>query len=91
MSALRSPDVLLSKTSTPSDSACLSRLRYLAQCLDNPDVSESSLFDGHHLPTVSMLEDDVLGLATDASKPSETENESECYFADFKSETHGRT
>ncbi|VDK21170.1 unnamed protein product [Taenia asiatica] len=77
VSALRSPDVLLSKTSTPSDSTCLSRLRYLAQCLDNPDVSESSLFDRHNLPTVSMLDDDVLGLAADASQQSETENESD--------------
>ncbi|KAL5961778.1 Fanconi anemia group D2 protein [Taenia solium] len=75
VSALRSPEVLLSKTSTPSDSTCLSRLRYLAQCLDNSDVSESSLFDRHNLPTVSLLEDDVLGLAADASKQSETENE----------------
>ncbi|KAL5105403.1 Fanconi anemia group D2 protein [Taenia crassiceps] len=72
---LRSPEVLLSKTSTPSDSTCLSLLRCLAQCLDDPDVSESFLFDRCHLPAVSMLEDDVLGLATDASAQPEVENE----------------
>ncbi|EUB59688.1 Fanconi anemia group D2 protein [Echinococcus granulosus] len=75
VSALRSPDTLLSKTSPPSDATCLSRLRRLAQCLDNLDVSESSLFDSYHLPTVSMLEDDVLGLATDPSNQPEAENE----------------
>ncbi|VDM21522.1 unnamed protein product, partial [Hydatigera taeniaeformis] len=75
VSVLRSSDVLFSKTSTPSDSICLSRLRRLAQYLDNIDVTDSYLCDKYQMPTVSMLEDDVLGLATDAPKQPETEDE----------------
>uniref|UniRef100_A0A158QGU2 FANCI_S4 domain-containing protein n=1 Tax=Rodentolepis nana TaxID=102285 RepID=A0A158QGU2_RODNA len=71
--SIRSPDILLSKTSSPQlDIGCLSRLRCLANCLDDPDRHACLSNEVKEFPSVCMLEEEVLGIAM---KNSQSERE----------------
>nr|CDS30323.1 Fanconi anemia group D2 protein [Hymenolepis microstoma] len=75
VSSIRSPDILLSKTSSLQlDFASLSRLRCLANCLDDPDRHARLSNEVKEFPPVCMLEEDVLGL-TMRNSQSEKEDE----------------
>ncbi|KAM7542885.1 hypothetical protein Aperf_G00000001331 [Anoplocephala perfoliata] len=75
VNSIRSPDILLSKiASFQTDVTCLTRLRRLAVCLDDPDRHARLPNEAREFPPVCLLEEDVLGITTTNSQ-SGTEDE----------------
>lgn len=74
VSSIRSPDILLSKASSQLDVACLSRLRCLADCLDDPDKHARLSNEAKVFPPVCMLEEDVLGITMKNIQPEKGES-----------------